>query len=392
MPTHPYGDLGPNTKELLDLYDDLEKLHMEPLWESLLYTIRGEITERGLQPGTAVTPHIWRWREYYPLLMRAAELVKLGGAADRRALEMLNPGILSTLRDSTDLGKCGFTQNIEATVQIVMPGDVAPAHRHNFCAFRFIIEGRGASTIVEHERFRLEAGDLILTPNWTWHDHDGTNTEPVIWLDGLDLRFVNHLEAAVWEPYPTPKQPELKPEGYTLSRSGAMGGGTVRPSSDAPDVVTLPMIYKWAPTYESLLTVARTLPDPYDGAMVDYVNPLNGGPTFPTLLCRLQRLAPGERTRAHRHTGSVLYLGFRGAGTILMNGKAIEWERGDVFCLPSWYWHEHVNASSSDEAILFSVTDTPIHRAFNLYREEAHPTEHQETTEKQRSVVELMNA
>jgi gentisate 1,2-dioxygenase len=373
VPKHPYGDLGPLTNQLLELYDRMEQLNMEPLWESLIYTIDGKMAEgpngRRLEPRPPVSPHIWRWRDYYPLLLQAAQLVTLSDSADRRALEMLNPGLKSRLKDTDDLGVVGFTQNLEATVQIVTAGDVAPAHRHNFAALRFVIQGGGVSTIVEHERIRMHEGDLVLTPNWTWHDHDGTNTEPVIWLDALDLRFVNHMEAAFWEPYPAAKQPELKPEGHTAASGGHFGGG-VRPSRSTLGVRTLPLIYKFEPTYQTLLKVAETMPDPFDGAMVDYVNPLNGGPTFPTMQCRLQRLAPGEHTRAHRHTGSTLYLGFRGSGTIIMNGVPTRWERGDVFVLPSWYWHEHVNDSSSDEAILFSVSDSPILQAFDLYREE----------------------
>src|SRR5208337_15652 len=83
--------------------------------------------------------------------------------------------------------------------QIVMPGEIARAHRHSAAALRFIIEGRGGYTIVNGERIPMYPGDLVLTPNWTWHAND--TDQPMIWLDGLDVPLVQMLEANFFEEY-----------------------------------------------------------------------------------------------------------------------------------------------------------------------------------------------
>ena len=110
--------------------------------------------------------------------------------------------------------------------------------------------------------------------------------------------------------------------------------------------------------------------NPHDGVALEYVNPVTGGSTLPTISCRIQMLRPGERTQSHRHTSTSIYHAFRGSGTTIINGEPFHWEKGDSFVVPLWHWHEHANASSGEEAILFSMHDEPVMRAFGLYREE----------------------
>ena len=81
-------------------------------------------------------------------------------------------------------------------------------------------------------------------------------------------------------------------------------------------------------------------------------------------------LRPGEKTQSHRHTSTCIYHAFKGAGTTVINGEQFHWQKGDTFIVPLWSWHAHGNESASDEAILFSMHDEPILRAFGLYREE----------------------
>jgi len=108
-----------------------------------------------------------------------------------------------------------------------------------------------------------------------------------------------------------------------------------------------------------------------DGAALEFIDPATGGPTLPTMSCRVQMLQPGEKTQSHRHTSTAIYHAFRGSGTTMINGEKFAWQKGDTFIVPLWSWHEHGNASATDEAILFSMHDEPILRAFGLYREEA---------------------
>lgn len=130
--------------------------------------------------------------------------------------------------------------------------------------------------------------------------------------------------------------------------------------------------YEWEPTYEALSRYAKvTDGSPFDGIIMDYTNPLTGGPVMATMGASMQMLRPGEHTKAHRHTGSIMYQVAKGHGYSIINGKHFDWRERDIFCVPSWMFHEHVNGSSSDDACLFSFHDLPVMRALNLYYEEA---------------------
>ncbi len=109
---------------------------------------------------------------------------------------------------------------------------------------------------------------------------------------------------------------------------------------------------------------------PYDGVALEYVNPVTSGSALATLGCWIQMLRPGERTKRHRHTSSAVYFVVRGEGTTVVGEKVLEWSKHDSLVIPNWAWHEHLNRSKSEAAILFSVNDIPVMNAFGLYREE----------------------
>jgi len=109
---------------------------------------------------------------------------------------------------------------------------------------------------------------------------------------------------------------------------------------------------------------------PYDDVALEYRNPFTGGPVMASISCCIQLLRPGVHTSSHRHTSSVVYFVVRGRGYSLINGERFDWKERDFLVLPNWAWHEHVNESPSEEAILFSVQDRPVLDALSLYREE----------------------
>src|SRR6201747_1779790 len=100
--------------------------------------------------------------------------------AERRVLVLENPGLAGQYR---------ITHSLFAGLQLIMPGEVAPAHRHTPSALRFIVEGEGAYTAVAGEKLPMKPGDFVVTPAWSWHDHGNHGTAPVVWLDGLDTPF-----------------------------------------------------------------------------------------------------------------------------------------------------------------------------------------------------------
>jgi gentisate 1,2-dioxygenase len=327
---------------------------LEPLW---LQTGDLLIPE----PVTPMQPYVWAWERVRARMLQAGDLMPLGGAgAERRVLALKNPGAQMGL---------ATTQTLAAAIQLVLPGELAPAHRHTAAAIRFIVEGHATVTIVDGEPCTMEPGDLILTPNWTWHSHVNEGDGPILWLDVLDAPVVMALNQMFYQEYPTAQQPFTKARDDSLQRYG----GALLPTWETPTRAWSPLLsYKWTQTEARLRALAHVEGSPFDGIALTYTNPFTGGPVLPTLGCQVQMLRPGERTRAHRHTSSAVYQVVRGQGATTINGRRFAWRRGDVLALPTWAWHAHENTSASEEAFLFAVTDQPLLRALDLYREEPH--------------------
>src|SRR5213080_4103402 len=157
----------------------LESYSLPPLWTALHVLLPKE-------RGTAAVPHRWSWREARPLLHEAARLVPIE-QAERRVLVLENPGLKGMYR---------ITSTLFAGLQVILPGEAAPSHHHTPAALRLIVEGHGAYTTVEGVKCAMEPGDLIITPPMRWHDHGHEGSEPVVWLDGLDIPLVRHFDAA----------------------------------------------------------------------------------------------------------------------------------------------------------------------------------------------------
>ena len=134
----------------------------------------------------------------------------------------------------------------------------------------------------------------------------------------------------------------------------------------------VPFRYAWKDTYAALKMMGEGDRDPYDGALLRYINPTSGGYTYPTMSCEVQLFEAREATRLHRHTSTAIYHVFRGEGRTKVGEGHLEWKKGDTFVVPLWQWHGHENLAN-DEAILFSISDRPVMDALQLYREELAP-------------------
>ena len=324
-------------------------------WLSGIWRINPE--ERTLDPKTQVRPHIWKWADVYDALLQARDQIAIrGGSVERRVIRLVNPGTQDTeMTSHTMLFSC----------QLIQPGEVAPPHRHTMAAIRFILQGQGGYTTVEGQKMVMEEGDLILTPQWTWHEHAHAGQEPMVWIDGLDVPFIRSLQVISFEPYPGDRIPLKNSSDLSFHY------GMTRPVPSSQEAISPPLHYRWRDTYASLKNLSAGKPQPYEGYALEYVNPLTGGPTLPTLSCWMQMLRPGMRTQTHRHTSTSIYHAFRGSGVTVINGEPFHWEKGDTFVVPLWSWHEHANRSSKDDAILFSMNDAPVLKPFGLYREES---------------------
>ena len=343
-----------DTPELLEYYAQLESLQTGALW-----TVANKIEP--WQPRSASVPVLWRYQELREHVLRSVGLVS-PEKAGRRVVYLNNPG----RRDVA--AAVGW---LYSGLQVMHPGELASAHAHSHSALRFIMEGRGAYTIVNGHKMTLGANDFVLTPNGTWHEHgvaeDGT---PCIWQDGLDIPLVNALEAGFYAVHPDLQQAVTHPVNDS---TGLWGGAALRPQVSGWTKPYSPLFkYEWGPTYEALQRCAKVSDgNPFDGVLMHYTNPATGGPVMPTIGASMQLLRPGEHTKAHRHTGSFIYQVAKGHGYSVINGQRLDWQERDIFCLPSWMFHEHVNLSASEDACLFCFNDLPVMQALGLYREEA---------------------
>ncbi|WP_432198260.1 cupin domain-containing protein [Streptomyces sp. bgisy027] len=339
-------------QERAEFVDEVHAFHASPVF----------ITQPGFmpaEPSSAMEPYLWRWADIRPAMLKAAELLPVGAdGADRRVLNLINPGMEPRI---------GTTHTLTASMQMVLPGEVADAHRHTINALRLIVEGRGASTTVDGEMCELEPGDVVLTSGWRWHDHRNDGDEPVIWLDGLDLPLVRSLEGIFYEELPEGAQPVVS-SGDSIRRYGV---GQLLPTWTKWEGMDSPLFnYKWADTRRALDALREADGDPFDGVSLEFRNPTTGGSIGPTMSCGVNLLRPGLRAEEHRHTSSTVYHVIEGQGVTVIDGKEFAWSEGDTFVVPTWAWHRHANSSSTLDAVLFNFSDRPLMEKIGLYREQ----------------------
>ena len=343
-----------DTPELEEFYRDLEKLGAGALW-----TVANDIEPWYPQPSSV--PMHWSYEDLRPHVLRSASLVS-GDDAGRRVVMLVNDG-------RKDLSAC--VGLLYTGLQIMNPGESMTAHRHAASALRYVIEGTGAWTIVEGDRLEVGSRDFAITPSGTWHEHgNASDTDPVIWQDGLDIPLVNALDANFYEVHPDLHQVPGKVVNDCYLREGA---GILKPADRGWTKRYSPLLaYPWERTYEALLNLAKVSDgSPYDGVIMEYVNPVTGGSVMPTMGAHMQLLQPGQATQAHRHTGSVVYHVAKGRGHSVIAGKRFDWKEHDIFVVPSWAWHEHANDDQSEDACLFSFNDVPMIHSLDLWAEAA---------------------
>lgn len=337
------------TPEREEFYRRIDKKNVTPLWEYLAELVTPE-------PRTPCVPALWRYEEMRPLLMESGGLIT-AQEAERRVLILENPGVRGASR---------ITQTLYAGLQLVMPGEVAPTHRHTATALRFVLESYGGYTAVEGERTTMHAGDFVVTPSWTYHDHGNPGNGPVIWLDVLDIPLVNTLDTSFAEHYSNDAQPVTKKEGDSLARFGA----NLLPVDYEPDHRATPIFsYPYARTRENLKSLAASGPShPSHGIKMRFANPANGGYPLPTIATFIQLLPAGFRGKPYRATDATVYCAVEGSGRSHVGQETFTWKEHDIFVVPSWCAVSH---EADGEAVLFSASDRPVQKMLGLWREEA---------------------
>jgi gentisate 1,2-dioxygenase len=328
-------------------YEKISKYDMAPLWEVLKDLVTKE-------PKTQCAPALWKFEDAKKLVLEAGEVIT-ADEAERRVLVLENPALR---------GKSRATNSLFAGIQLILPGEVAPAHRHVSSAIRFVLDGEGAYTAVEGEKAMMSPGDFLITANWAPHDHGNTTDKPMLWLDVLDMPTVNHFEASFAEHFDDAMQNTSRGDGDSL----AFYGSGVLPDGSPVNMKRTPVInYTYArtrPILERLLKAGEV--DKRHGARARYANPINGGPVLPTMGASLALLPKGFKGEPYRATDGTIFVCVEGQGTTTIDGKPFEWGPKDVFVVPPWKRYTH---DAAKESVLFSISDRPAQEALGIWRE-----------------------
>ncbi|MGW0882563.1 cupin domain-containing protein [Streptomyces sp. NPDC002671] len=352
------------TPELEELYRGFEQELLVPLWTEI-----GDLMPA--HPRSRAVPHLWRWERLRALAAQAGDLVPVGRGGERRAIALANPSLG---------GRPFATPTLWAAVQYLMPGEDAPEHRHTQHAFRFVVEGEGVWTVVGRDPVAMRRGDFLPQAGWNMHAHHNATTEPMAWIDGLDIPFQYATETQFFE-YGRDAISDAERITPDRSRSERLWGHPgLRPVSAGFTGPGSPLLaYRWEHTDRALTDQLALEAEGYGGtvepghAAVRFTDPMTGGDVLPTIRAEMHRIARGTETAPIRETGSSVYQVFDGSGTVTVGGTSWSVTRGDLFVVPSWQplsLRSEAGSTDSESGALdlFRFSDSPIFEALRLDR------------------------
>lgn len=320
-------------------YDRIAESHVLPLWVDT-----GQYVPRA--PSPSYDTALWKYDDIRPLLVEAGSVVT-PEEASRRVLVLQNPALS---------GFQGTTRSLYACLQLILPGEQAPEHRHTQSALRLVFEGEGGITTVDGGRVQMTPGDFIITPSWSWHGHTHEGDTPMIWLDGLDNGLMAQLDTTFFEP----GRPEGPDAGLPGESAGEEGRGLPAESGRI-------LRYPYERARENL-EILRNVTDanPCHGYRMEYLNPADGGPAMPTMTTTLMLLDKGFAGRPYRSTDGAIFAVLEGEGETTIGGQVFSWQRHDVFVVPSWVEYAHCAGTDS---VLFSFSDRVVQQKLGVWRE-----------------------
>ena len=326
--------------------DDLTGLNLVPLWPSLRAVLPPKVPTRKTRP-----TH-WAYDTLRPLLLRAGELTPME-KAERRVLVLANPG--------HGLEKMQASAAIYLGMQLLLPGEWAPAHRHTPNAVRMVVEGEGAYTTVDGEKCPMSRGDLILTPTGLWHEHGHDGSGPVVWLDVLDLPIVFYTE--------TSYAIEGKRQDVKHGRGDAVyaRGGMLPTPVFTRSTSAYPMLrYPWAEARASLLALAADRPD-LEAVQLTYVNPETGADALNILGFHALMLRAGQTLRLPARSPAAVFHQIEGVSQIGIADSTFGMREADTCCAPGYTPVTLHNLSTELPAFLFVADEAPLHRKLGVY-------------------------
>ena len=308
-----------------EFYGRIEPLNLAPLWTRL----------KGLVPAAPVpvgVPNRWRYAEVRPYILESSAHIS-AAEAERRVLILENPGLRGTSR---------ITSTLFAGLQLIMPGELAPKHRHSQSALRFIVEGSGAYTTIDNDKVVMQPGDFVVTPAWRWHHHGHEAEGPMVWLDGLDIPMAAHFNSTFRENHDAWREPTSRFDGL--------------------------IHFPYVRARRELERLARSgAPDPHLGHVMRYVDPVDGGWAMPTMATMIRLLAAGFSTLPYRSSDSMVFVGVEGRGRLEVGDTAFDIEPHDVAVVPGWMTYR---LRAIDEMVVFSYSDRAAQEKLGFFREQ----------------------
>jgi gentisate 1,2-dioxygenase len=339
-------DLGRLEELPPDYLSALTRQNLVPLWPTLLALLPPDKP----RPQTKAT--FWSYASLRPLLLKAGELTPIE-KAERRVLVLANPG--------HGLTKLQATPAIYLGMQLLLPGERAPTHRHTPNAVRMIVEGEGAYTTVEGDKCPMSRGDLILTPTGLWHEHGHDGVDPVVWLDVLDLPLVYYMEASYHNNGVS--QPVLRGGGG----SDYPRGGLLPSPLFEREATDYPMLrYAWSDARASLQALARNRPD-LEAVQITYINPSTGADVQNILGYYALMLRPGQNLSLPARSPASIFHVIEGGMDFIAEDQTFSLVEADTCCIPCYAEVVLRNRSDSSPAFVFMADEAPLHRKLGLF-------------------------
>jgi gentisate 1,2-dioxygenase len=337
------GRLEDLPKEYLDT---LREQNLVPLWPSL----RAVLPPGKPKPNTK--PTFWSYQKLRPLLLQAGELTPIE-KAERRVLVLANPG--------HGLEKMQASPAMYLGMQLLLPGEWAPAHRHTPNAVRMIVEGEGAYTTVNGEKCLMSRGDLILTPTGLWHEHGHDGKDPVVWLDVLDLPIVYYMEAS----YHQEGKRQAISEGTGERRY--VKGGVMPTKHFERSQNAYPMLrYPWVEVRAALEELAVNEPS-LEHVQVTYVNPETGRDAENILGFYALMLKPGQVLNLPARSPASVFHVIEGNASVSVESEQFTLNEADTCCAPGYTPIQLTNRQSDKPTFVFIADESPLHRKLGVY-------------------------
>ena len=280
------------------------------------------------EPQSRFVPACWRYDEIKALLDAAGRLIDVK-LATRRNFIMRNP---------IEANNFATTNTLTCAYQMILPGEIAPSHRHSAHALRLIVDGRGTFSTVNGVKMPMETGDVVLTPGWFWHGHGHDGDSPAYWIDGLDVPLMRLIEPVFFQEHPDryEKVVSVAAESPFRFRRESIARGLDHAIRD---------------------------PEGFHGPRITL-----DAPDMPSMGLAMERLEGGTSTRRQRSTADHVFAVVEGSGETTISGKRFAWKRGDALAIPKWNKYEH---HSTTDSLLFDLSNEPLMRFTKYYRFEA---------------------